>query len=119
MLMGLSACGYTSIKPEDRAAGFANTPDGPLVVEAHVELSEGVMMPMSHSTPIRIDAMEFRAWLAQGDSLREVKVPYRYRRAERDPSRVLSCWLMGRCSRSPAIPQCRCAGPMVCCAVPN
>ena len=81
MLAGLAGC-YSPAAPEDRAAGFANTPAGLLVVEAHVEMSEGVMMPMAHSTPIRIDAMDFRAWLVRGDSLREVEVPYRYRRGD-------------------------------------
>ncbi len=78
----LAGCGYTSIAPEDRPAGFANTPEGLLLVEAHVEMSEGVRTPMDHSTPMRIDAMAFRAWLAQGDSLREITVPYRYRRGD-------------------------------------
>lgn len=90
MLVGLAGCGYSSIEPEDRLAGFANTPDGLLLVEAHVEMSEGVMGPMDHSTPIRIDAMDFRAWLAQGDTLREVEVPYHYRRGDgEEPSTVV------------------------------
>lgn len=80
-LAGLTGC-YSSVAPEDWAAGFANTPDGLLIVETHVEMSEGVMMPMDHSTPTRIDAMDFRAWLVRGDTLTEVEVPYRYRRGD-------------------------------------
>lgn len=82
LLVGLAGCGYSPIAPEDRPAGFANTPDGLLLVEAHVEMSEGVMGPMDHSTPTRIDAMAFRAWLAQGDTLHEIEVPYRYQRGD-------------------------------------
>jgi hypothetical protein len=82
MLAGLASCGYTPVAPEDRPAGFANTPEGLLVVEAHVEMSEGMRTPMDHSTPLRIDGMAFRAWLTKGDTLREIKVPYRYQHGD-------------------------------------
>ena len=82
MLVGLAGCGHSPIEPEDRPAGFVNTPEGLLLVEAHVEMSEGLMTPMDHSTPIRIDAMAFRAWLAQDGTLREIDVPYTYRRGD-------------------------------------
>lgn len=81
MLVALAGC-YSPIAPDDRPAGFVNTPEGLLLVEAHVEMSQGARTPMDHSIPTRIDAMEFRAWLARRDTLREIKVPYRYERGD-------------------------------------
>ena len=57
----LGGC-WKSVGSEDRSGGWINTADGVVVVETRVELSEGPMTPMAHSTPIRIDAARFRAW---------------------------------------------------------
>lgn len=73
---------WKSVGSEDRSGGWINTADGVLVVETRVELSEGPRGPMAHSTPIRIDAAQFRAWqVTPGNTaspLVERVVDYRY-----------------------------------------
>lgn len=36
MLLALTGCGYSPVAPEDRPAGFANTPDGLLVFDSRI-----------------------------------------------------------------------------------
>lgn len=83
-LLLLGGC-YHRIESETSQDGYADAPNGPIVVASHRELSERPYYPMEHSGNIRTDSAAYRAWQLDlgGETLRvkEIPVDYSYRRS--------------------------------------